>query len=57
MGDVPFVDRVRHNEMLSWLRTYNPGVYKRFQDRALGERQLREWFRQLDTGTVVVDGL
>jgi hypothetical protein len=44
------VERVRHNEMLAWLKTYNPGIYRRFQDRAMGERQLREWFRQLDSG-------
>ncbi len=42
---------VRNSDMLTWLRTYNPKLYRRFQDRAVSEKQLREWFDQLDTGT------
>ena len=43
-------ERVRLHDMTCWLKTYNPRIYRRMVGRSHGERQLREWFEQLDTG-------
>ena len=42
---------VHQHDMATWLKTYNPDAYKRISEQHQGEKQLREWFQQLDTRT------
>ncbi len=43
-------ERVRLHDMACWLKSYNPRMYRRVIGKSRGERQLREWFEQLDPG-------